>query len=267
MARQNSWAEEVEEEIVLEDSEFKEQDKKQWTNGIREPPCWMDGVVVQVRQSKDRTFQPKGRQECDDHPKMRKPDAQQYRRHEHQTEKPACRENSEGKGRKTFNRNAVKNWFGYDYESEMEDSSEEERDKETKWTTVERGENRKEKARRQRRNIISWMEESVQKVQQMVGLGPINRDIYEENMKIEKDYEHAKVNMVRDYLAQVYKYNSEELDNLHIEGTKLTDRDNDIFVYIAVYDIEEIKEIYRRKAKIYSEVATLLSFVPPQLFA
>ena len=55
------------------------------------------------------------------------------------------------------------------------------------------------------------MDESAQKAQRMVGLGPFrNRDI-EEHCANERDFDKVKMNMVREHLEKIYKYDEEEI--------------------------------------------------------
>ena len=110
------------------------------------------------------------------------------------------------------------------------------------------------------------MEETAQKAQRMVGLGPLKKVDLERHMENERDFEAAKVAMVKEHLKQVYKYNQEELERLHIKETRMTNKE-EIFIYIAVAEIEDIRDIYRRKAEIKRDDAMLRMYVPPQFFA
>ena len=100
----------------------------------------------------------------------------------------------------------------------------------------------------------------------MVGLGPIQDDMFKDNVKNEKNYDKAKVNIVRQYLREVFKYEDEEIENLKIEKTKVTRRD-ETYIYIAVSEIDDIKDIYRRKAEVKRDDIILRSYVPPQFYA
>ena len=71
--------------------------------------------------------------------------------------------------------------------------------------------------------------------------------------------------MVKEYLKTKYKYDEQELGHLVIEETKVTMKE-DIFVYIVVKDIDDIKDIYRRKSEIRRDDVVLRTYVPPQFY-
>ena len=71
--------------------------------------------------------------------------------------------------------------------------------------------------------------------------------------------------MVTNHLKIIYKYNKEDIKNLGIKETKITMKE-DIFIYIAVEDVEEIRDLYRRKADIKRDDVTLRNYIPPQYY-
>ena len=100
----------------------------------------------------------------------------------------------------------------------------------------------------------------------MIGLGPFDREDLEESCEKEKNFEKVKLNMVKKHLKQINKYNSEEIENMKIKETKITVKE-DIFIYIAMEEIEEVRDLYRRKAEIKRDNVMLRNYVPPQLYS
>ena len=167
----------------------------------------------------------------------------------------------------TEKRKAVVNWFGYDQDSSEEETEDETEDDDTnEWNKVDRMKKKKEKKIRQREKRKLKIEETAKKAQKMIGLGPFSKKELNEQCEKEVNYEKVKVNMVKNHLRKIYKYNTEELNNIKIEETKITIKD-EIFIYIAMKEIEDIREIYRRKAEIKRDDVILRNYIPPQFFA
>ena len=238
MVKEKSWADEgdtafkqAEQETDREVSKAREkQQENERMANRRSNSCWTDGLKATVSS--------KSRADKVEHVKVKSTEIEAKK--------------------------AVKHWFGYDEDIET-DTSEDDLEEEDNWTTVEKKEKRKEKMRNSREKKKRKMEESARKAQSMVGLGPINEDMFEHYIKAEKNYEKAKLKTVRQYLRLVYKYDEEEIENLIIEETEVTRRD-DIYIYIAVSNIQDIKDIYRRKAEVRCDDTILRSYVPPQFY-
>ena len=110
------------------------------------------------------------------------------------------------------------------------------------------------------------IEETLMKAQRMIGIGPFRRDVLNEHCENEDDFEKVKLNMIEEHLRKNYKYNNKEIKELKIVETKITIKE-DIFIYIAVEDIREIRDLFRRKAEIQRDDLILKNYIPPQLFA
>ena len=243
LTRQNSWADEVAKEMdATSDRDNKrtektrESDKKQWLTKRTVPTCWTEEVEVITSPEN--------------------------------TAADAAAKNAEINRDKIEKqkRLAIKNWFGYEYESEEETSEDEnETENEAEWNTVNRKEKKQMKETRNRKKRKQKMEETARKAQFMVGIGPIGEKCFNEHIEKEHDYEKAKINMVNSYLKTVYKYNEFERKKINIMGTKISIK-QDIFIYIALDNLEDIKDIYRRKAEIRRDDTILRSYVPPQFY-
>ena len=232
ITRQNSWANEV--EIELENREYdntmEEVDRAQWINKQRKPACWTDGLRATVKQNKE-------------------------------PEKEKLTKITDDK------KTAVKHWFGYDATDDEEIMTEDdEKEKTNEWTTIERKEKRKEKERKKQRKRKERKEETARKAQAMIGLGPINWDSYEKEIKKEKNYEKVKLNLVNEHLRKYYKYDEDEIKQVEILETKITVKD-EIFIYIVTKNNIDIKDIYRRKAEIRRDDIYIRTYIPPQFFS
>ena len=235
ITRHNSWADEVANEIDIVPDKQQEIDKRQWLEKRTIPTCWTEDVEVIVSPEKTDKI-----------------------------DKNDKKNEKTDKIKEKQKRNAVNHWFGYEQEeSEEEDTSEEE--KETDWNTVNRKEKKQLKDAKNKKKRKQNMEETARKAQFMIGLGPISEKCFNDNIETEQNYEKAKVNMIKQYLKTTYKYNDNELNKINIMETKITIK-KDIFIYIALDDLEDIKDIYRRKAEIRRDDTTLRSYVPPQFY-
>ena len=99
----------------------------------------------------------------------------------------------------------------------------------------------------------------------MMGIGPVDKNEIDKAMADLKDYEKAKVEVVKHHLRRFYKYNSDELETLTIAETKYLTKGNGM-IYIAFTDQEDITDIYVRKADCRQDDVILRTHVPPQFF-
>ena len=233
--KQKSWSEEVEETWSLKNTKEAFLDKQQWQNNRRIPNSWTDDVELLAA----------GNDTIEDTTK-----AKQKNVIDKET------------------RNHVKTWFGYDDDLTEEDTSEEENDDDNneEWKKIERKKKKSEKNKRQRIKRKTKIEETLMKAQRMVGLGPFSRKDLENQCDIEEDFEKVKIAMIEKHLRQNYKYNSHEIKDLKIVETKIAIKDT-IFIYIAVENIIDIRDLYKRKAEIRRDDLILKNYIPPQLFA
>ena len=56
-----------------------------------------------------------------------------------------------------------------------------------------------------------------------------------------------------------------EIKNLKIKETKMTNKE-EIYIYIAVEEMDDIRDIYRRKAEVRRDDAVLRTYIPPQFY-
>ena len=96
----------------------------------------------------------------------------------------------------------------------------------------------------------------------MIGIGPIERAEVDDKARVVKDFETAKLEVVRDHLRHYYKYNEQEIKQMTIAETKMG---KDV-IYIAVEDEVDIRDLYKRKAECRREDTFLRMYVPPQLW-
>ena len=99
----------------------------------------------------------------------------------------------------------------------------------------------------------------------MIGIGPISRRYIEECENDTNDYKEAKVRAVKEFLEKQLKYDERELKEIKIEDTKVSASKDEI-VYVVLKDIEDIKNIHRRKAECQNDNVSLRNFIPPPQF-
>ena len=247
MVRENSWANEVEQEykkkeeddkkkeIKRREEERRTRDKQQWIDQRRIPNDWTAGLRAEVRP------------------------------HDRCVEKTV-------KGVETISRidgkvkKAVRHWFGDDSDSE-EDSAKEDDDHD-EWNVVDRQKKNEIKKRRLNAKKMKKKEEVLEKVNHMVGISPIENEIIEYHMeKKHGDYEMAKIAAIKEHLSRFYKYNTSELDAVKIVETKFNKKvDGDNILYFATEDKQDIVDLYVRKAECKRDDVSLRNFIPPQIF-
>ena len=200
MVRQNSWAEEIEKEHCAEDTEEAREDRRRWGRGSKTGECWTDGLCAKVRKVEENT----------------------------KKEKREKKKKAE----------AVKHWFGDD--TSEDDTTESEDDDESEYTTIERKKRNKKKLKAAKEKKENKIVETVRKAKNMVGLGPITKKEIDDKTKIVKNYEDAKIEVVRDHLRNYYKYDENEIDLLKIAETRVSKET----IYIAVENQDDIRDIY-----------------------
>ena len=140
----------------------------------------------------------------------------------------------------------VHHWFG---DSSSEESSGESNTEEDNWDTVDRKRKNNEKKRTTKERRDRKTAEVAMKAKRMAGVGPITYQEIDDQNKVNNNYELAKVYAVKAHLAEKYRYNQKELDELNILETKRTNKDN--IIYIAVNNERDIRYIYSRKVECY----------------
>ena len=84
-------------------------------------------------------------------------------------------------------------------------------------------------------------------------------------MEKENNYETAKMKIIQEHLKTHYKFDETELTQMKIKETKATTK-QDIFIYIAVDNKEDISNLYRRKADLQNDTVILRNYIPPQFY-
>ena len=128
---------------------------------------------------------------------------------------------------------SLRKWFGDETASE-DDSSDTDRNE---WGTVER---RKKNAMKKKKSIRKKKEKETQtldKAKHILGIWPINRKDLTNNT--EKNFETVKLNAVKELLRKELKFNREELDNLTIQETRMSAKE-DGYIYCAFNDVMDI---------------------------
>ena len=181
--------------------------------------------------------------------------------HHRMVRPPKPADGMDGQHNCSRDRAPVHHWFG---ESTSEDSSEEENESTANWSTIDREKKSKEKRKIAKERKSRKAAQVAMKVRRMASLGPISDQEIEQQWKITKDYEVAKVWAVKVHLAEFYDYNQDELDGLNILETKRTNRDE--VIYIAAESEQDIRDIYSRKAEHKVDETVEKSYIPPQYF-
>ena len=150
-----------------------------------------------------------------------------------------------------------KKWFA-------ELSSEEEEQGEV-WDKVERLSKNKEKNEKKRKLRRKKMIDTFNKANHMIGLGPVKKRSIDYHYNLTKDYDLAKEEAVKEFLEFYLKFSKEEIEELDIVETKISNGDDEV-IYIAVEDDEQIKNIHRRKAECRNDDIIIRNFIPPQIW-
>ena len=157
---------------------------------------------------------------------------------------------------------SFKNWFGI--ESESSDSSE---DTEVyEWNEVERGRKNEKKKLQQKKKRKETVRMTALKASHMIGIGPVNRKLLEARRKEGETYERAKEMAVKDLLSEQLEYEYDELIELSLEETRFaTNGDN--MIYMAMSNIEHVKEIHVRKAELRNDIIQVRNYIPPNFYS
>ena len=105
------------------------------------------------------------------------------------------------------------------------------------------------------------MGETAQKMKNMIGLGPVTNDSVEHFNRRVKDLKLARRMAVEEYLNHFLDFNEEEISELDIVETK---HSKDNVMYIALSNIEHIREIRFRRAACGNDALVMRDFIPPQ---
>ena len=248
LVRENSWANEVEEEhnkkveeeknkeVKRREEDMMERDKNQWIEKRRVPDDWTAGLRATVRQPVKSVDNP-----------------------------VKCVERTSKVEAKV--RKAVRHWFGEDSDSSEDDVADDDHDAED-WNCVDRQKKNEMKKKRMNMKRNKKKEEVLEKVNHMVGIGPIDSEIIDYHIeKNHGDFEKAKLAAIREHLARFYKFNSSELDAVKIVETKYNKKmDGEGILYFATEDKQDIVDLYIRKSECKRDKVSLRNFVPPQIF-
>ena len=155
---------------------------------------------------------------------------------------------------------AIRHWFSDD--NSLDESTDKNDANDEEFDTIERkkrNQTRKKKASERKKKR---KEDTAAKARNMIGLRPITEKEITEQLDTFENYEIAKEQAVKNHMRIYYKYSQKELDRLEISETKVTSN-GDNFIYIAVAEHENIREIYLRKAECKRDDVQLCSFIPP----
>ena len=156
---------------------------------------------------------------------------------------------------------AFENWFGI--ETDSSDSSED--TEKVEWNEVERSKKNERKKLQQRKKRKETERMTALKASHMIGVGPVDRKLLDKRRKEGMSYIVAKELAVKDLLAEQLEYNTEELTELSLEETRFaTNGDN--MVYLAMSNMEQIKEIHVRKAELRNDTIQVRNYIPPNYY-
>ena len=159
----------------------------------------------------------------------------------------------------------LRRWFG-DETSGEDESAEESTDQESEhWDTVERKKRNKEKKKRVKAARELRVEETFEKSNHILGIGPISEDAVNDKMREIKDFRLAKIEAVRDFLRDILRFNKEELEDLKISDTVISAK-HDGVIYVAFENKEDIHEIRLRIAESRNNDISARNYIPPQLY-
>ena len=241
ITRAASWAEEVERTLPTISPNTAKNDRDQWTNSRRNPSSWAENLNSDVSSAAEMAGRARTRRSVNN------PD------------RPATRKNMKIHECKQDKIRKIHHWFG---NSTEEDSSDNEQNED--WNLIDRESRKQARKKRALDRKNRQKAEIALKAKRMAGLGPISDQDIEIQMRKTRNYSQAKIWAVKAHLAQHYRYNQDELDDLDILETKRTNKDD--IVYIAMANEIDIKDIYARKAECRSDDTTVKIFIPPQYY-
>ena len=126
----------------------------------------------------------------------------------------------------------LKSWFWEeDSTDESEISSEEgENTDEETWEGVERRKRNKVKREKQKKRKNKIEEVTAEKASKMIGLGPITKESIDYFENKGHNFENAKNEAAKEYLAFFLKFSEKEIEKLQIVGTQLAPKDDILYL-------------------------------------
>ena len=159
----------------------------------------------------------------------------------------------------------LRNWF-CDSDTEEEEvisSSEDEKDGEKEWESVQRKKDNEEKKTKMKLKREKKRATTASKASNILGLGPITRASVDYFEKKHKNFEKAKMEAVNEFLQFYLNYDEDEIKDLGIEATQMA---KDEVIYLFFTDQSNIREVYGRIALSQNTDIISRNFVPPQFF-
>ena len=154
----------------------------------------------------------------------------------------------------------IEKWFGFDTDSDNTDDSDE-----TEWKEIDRKKFSEEKKKIQKKKKKEREEVTAQKASCMVGIGPIDTEMIEKNRNDRIPYDESKVMIVKQILTEELKYDELDIEELDIQETRFIPKGDGI-MYIAFGDIEQVREIHKRKAELQNDYITVRNYIPPNYY-
>ena len=155
----------------------------------------------------------------------------------------------------------LRRWFGDETDSEVSDSDNDS----DSWSTVERTAKNRQKRKEQQKRKKKIEMQTLQKAKHLLGITPISREEIERQRDNTENFEEAKLAAVNEYLRSYLCFSEKEIEEMKISETLISAKGDDT-VYIAVDDLESIKEIGMRIAESGIEDLSTRNYIPPQLF-
>ena len=160
---------------------------------------------------------------------------------------------------------SLRKWFGEESD-QSEVSNESSSDDNENWDQkIQRQERNKIRKKRNKDNKIMKEMETLKKASLILGLQPISKEEIDYHENRTGDPKQAREHAVRDYLRNYLQYNTEELDRVKIEDTKVSANGEDM-VYVAFGDMEMIRDIHWRISEIRDARLTIRNYIPPQIW-
>ena len=150
----------------------------------------------------------------------------------------------------------ITRWLGI--ESNTDDSEEENN---TEWNIVDQRKANEEKRKRAKSKKDDLQKECAQRAANMASIGPISSRSVNYFRKDGVEYEAAKIMAVKEFLAYNLGYEEEELRNLQIMETRMSQKGD--IINVAMAKEEDIREFYIRKAELKKEDIIVRNYVLP----
>ena len=161
-----------------------------------------------------------------------------------------------------------KDWFGDNTEDDSlssSSSSDQGEKGQDEWEVISRKKERLMKKKLQKDKRKDKMAELAERMQHMVGVGPISTESEKHFLKETNDPIEATKMAIREFLEYNLDFNEDELENLDIRDTKRAAKDN--VLYFALQDPQKVKEIHYRKALSGNNDLIVRDYIPPQYHA